>query len=111
MHGDDGQSDLFDREPEAARYSYSGIPPEVYSLFEQLTFEVINRGLAHYSSDAILHRIRWHFHIERDDQDFKCNNNWTADLSRWFMKTHPEHDGFFEIRIRKSLASDGEASP
>jgi hypothetical protein len=108
MHdGGDDQRDLFDRGSIGRPHTYSGIPPEVFSLFEQLTFEVIQRGFAHYSSDAILHRIRWHFHIEKDDLDFKCNNNWTADLSRWFMQTHPEHDGFFEIRIRKSL-SDGD---
>jgi hypothetical protein len=29
---------------------------------------------------------------------FKCNNNWTPKLSRWFMDNHPELGEFFETR-------------
>ena len=74
------------------------VPPEVVRLFEQLTFEIMNRGFTRYSSDAILHRIRWHFHIERGERDFKCNNNWTSKMARWFIAKHPEHASFFETR-------------
>ena len=84
-------------------WSLIGVPDEVVALFERFTLEVINRGFKRYSSDAILHRIRWHYHIERTGhEDFKCNNNWTADLARWFMDNHPSHTGFFELRVRKS---------
>lgn len=78
----------------------SVIPQEVASLFETLTFDLINRGYGHYSADAILHRIRWHFHVDKGDREFKCNNNWTAALARDFMNTFPQHAGFF--RTRKS---------
>ena len=32
--------------------------PEVYKLFKQFVAELQNAGRTHYSSDAILHRIR-----------------------------------------------------
>ena len=79
----------------------SGIPLDVLLHFERLTLEVIKTGRTRYSADAILHRIRWHFNIERGDDSFKCNNNWTSTLARWFMERHPEHKGFFEIRTRQ----------
>lgn len=80
-----------------------GIPPDVCALFEQLALEIRERGWHRYSSDAILHRIRWHHHIERGNRAFKANDHWTAKLSRWFMDRHPEMAGFFETR---SSASD-----
>jgi hypothetical protein len=79
-----------------------GVPPDVCELFEKLAMEVSRRGHKRYSSDAILHRIRWHFHIDRGDMAFKANNNWTAPLARWFLANHPELSGFFELRERIS---------
>ena len=55
---------------------------------------------ARYSADAILHRCRWHWQVERGDRGFKINNNWSAPLARWFLKIHPEAAGFFELRER-----------
>ena len=78
------------------------IPPEIMDMFEKLAFVVIAAGFKRYSSDAILHRIRWHYNVEQGDRDFKCNDHWTATLSRWFMEKHPEHAGFFETRILRS---------
>jgi hypothetical protein len=76
------------------------VPLDVRTLFEKLAFDVAARGHEHYSADAILHRIRWHYDIDVGDPDFKCNNNWTADLSRWFMDKYPQMDGFFRTRQR-----------
>jgi len=89
------QSDLFENPltPE--------IPAQVVTMFNQLTFEVIEKGFNRYSADAILHRIRWHMQIERREGDFKANNNWTSDLARQFMQLYPQHKGFFETRRRK----------
>jgi len=83
----------------------TGIPPEVCTLFERLAFQIIGLGYDHYSSDAILHRIRWHYRIERGDREFKCNDHWTATLSRWFLARHPNKDGFFELRVLRSVAT------
>lgn len=77
-----------------------GVPVEVCSLFERLAIEVRGRGFSRYSADAILHRVRWEMNIERGDRAFKANNNWTPALARWFLKNHPEANGFFELRER-----------
>lgn len=80
-------------------YQFSApVPLDVLTLFERLTFEVVAQGWEHYSSDAILHRIRWHYHVDIGDRSFKCNNNWTSELARWFMDKHPHLDGFFHTR-------------
>jgi hypothetical protein len=76
----------------------SGIPGEVVPLFEELALKLHDEGFARYSARAILHRIRWHYQVEQRRHDFKCNNNWTPRLSRWFMDEHPNLDGFFETR-------------
>jgi hypothetical protein len=81
-------------------YNVSDVPQEVLRLFEILTFKVIATGRLRYSADAILHRIRWHFEIDKGRREFKCNDHWTANLSRWFLDHHPEHEGFFELRAR-----------
>jgi hypothetical protein len=89
--------DLFATSPE-------GIPVDVAILFERLALQVNKAGHDRYSSDAILHRIRWHINIERGDRDFKCNDHWTAQLSRWFLAKHPELPGFFETRTKRATA-------
>lgn len=77
------------------------IPPDIVTKFEQYALEVHRRGFKRYSADALLHRIRWHAHIERGDRDFKANNNWTAQLARDLMNKRPELRGFFETRERR----------
>ena len=74
------------------------IPVDVLTMFEQLSLDVKSRGFEHYSADAILHQIRWRYHMERGDREFKCNNNWTPVLARWFLARHPDCRGFFALR-------------
>lgn len=76
------------------------VPGDICDMFEDLALEVAGRGFKRYSADSILHRLRWHFHIEKGDRGFKCNNNWTAPLARWFLERHPEHKHLFELRGR-----------
>jgi len=79
------------------------IPLDVCHLFEKLAMEVWHRGWEHYSADAVLHRIRWHYDVDIGDRSFKANNNWTAPLARWFMMLHPEvGDTFFHTRASPS---------
>jgi hypothetical protein len=80
-----------------------GVPLDICALFERFTLEAVNSGLKRYSADAVLHRIRWYCQVERRSGEFKCNNNWTAPLARWFMATYPRHAGFFETRERKPI--------
>ena len=89
-----GGPDLFGPPP----VDVSAIPADVVRKFEVLAFEVADRGYSKYSARTILHRIRWHYAIERGDREFKCNDHWSPPLARWFMQKHPEHTGFFELR-------------
>lgn len=93
----DLQPDLF-RAPQAL--SPPGIPADLATLFEQIALDLIRRGIKCHSSDAILHRIRWFHHVERGDSNWKCNNNYTSILARWFIKKHPAYSTFFETRER-----------
>ena len=77
-----------------------GIPAAVCLKFESLALELRERGFHRYSADAILHRIRWHWQVERGDRGFKANDHWTAPLARWFMKRNPKAGKFFELRER-----------
>lgn len=106
------QADLFGGLQTSASPEFPpGIPLEVCRKFEELAVDLargnnaVPRGpFRRYSADAILHRIRWHFVVERGNRAFKCNNNWTATLARWWLDRHPEFEGFFETRER---ADDG----
>jgi len=77
--------------------------PEVYELFKRYTFQVIQAGYVHYSADAVIHRIRWHVHIEKRAKDeFKLNNHYVSYYARLFMREFPEHQ-IFELRVRTSI--------
>jgi len=74
--------------------------PRVYVLFCEYAQMLIERGFSHYSSDAILHRIRWHYTVETKAEDpFKLNDNHTAYYARLWLRDHPGHDNFFECRV------------
>lgn len=82
----------------AERDPIDDVPADVRRLFETMALEVHKAGLKRYSARAIMHRIRWHHHIERGDAEFKINNKHSAPLARWFLKNHPELPDFFETR-------------
>jgi hypothetical protein len=49
-----------------------GIPRDVCLYFEKLALDLIRDGHKRYSADGILHRIRWHWQVERGDRGFLC---------------------------------------
>lgn len=100
------QQTLFDQdrfldEPtalESAFDEFHEANPEVWDLFKKYTFEVLRAGHKHYSSKAIVERIRWHTDIETKGGGFKVNNNFTQFYARLFMHTYPKHADFFRTR-------------
>lgn len=92
---------LFDWTPPPSPYP-DGVPVEVCRLFEKLALDLIDRGFARFSADAILHKIRWENLVVRGDRAFLANNNWSAPLARWFIARHPSASKFFELRERIS---------
>ena len=77
--------------------------PEVYRLFCQLVGDLMAAGRTKYSADAILHRIRWEFDVNRKrDKTFKINDHFTSRYARKWQRDHLEHQGFFETRELRS---------
>ncbi len=73
--------------------------PEIWRLFVVFTLDRIEKGFEHYSSDAIVHRIRWETDASVDDGfGFKINDHFTAYYARKFHDDYPEHKGFFRTR-------------
>lgn len=89
-------------------YEFDAAHPDVWQLFERFTLDLIRRGFGHYSSDAVLHRVRWETSAGAgsDEDAFKINNNWTAYYARKFDEQHPEYAGFF--RMRRSKADEAQ---
>jgi hypothetical protein len=101
----DDQGDLFGVGP------IPGVPENVVWLFEELALQIASKGWPRYSARAILHRIRWHYHIEKGNREFKCNNNWTPRMARWFMERHPQLGEFFETREQRDDGWDDSPDP
>jgi len=77
--------------------------PEVYDLFLAFAQDVMAVGHEHYSADAILHRIRWHYDVNTNrDEGFKINDHFTSRYARLLMKLDHRFEGFFELRQLKS---------
>jgi len=83
--------------------AYHQAHPEVYRLFEQFVFEILRRGITHYSADAVMHRVRWEtLATGRPEDDFKINNNYVAYYARMFIARNPHLTEFFETRKQKN---------
>lgn len=97
---------LFKGEPEkgSTRYHFSQWRkyhfdnPKIWVWFQQFAYQAIEAGHARYSSDAILHRIRWHVTVETKSSEFRINNNHSAYYGRLFTKMYPNRGEFFETR-------------
>lgn len=77
--------------------------PEVWQLFTDFAFQMINRGYKHYSAKAVFERIRWEKDAGGDGvTQFKVGNNHPAFYARAFMKKYPQHNGFFRLREQTS---------
>lgn len=87
-------------ELEDAARQFHNDHPQVWRLFVKFTQEMIDRGFANYSTNAIFERIRWE--TDQADSDgkstFKLNNNHRPFYARWYMSAFPEHRGFFRLR-------------
>ena len=86
---------------------YNRDHPKVYEYFKRFAFEAIAAGQKEFSSDAILHRIRWFVTIEQSPyEDYKINNNYSSRYARKFIEDFPQHAGFFKTRKLKKEISD-----
>ena len=75
--------------------------PSIYKEFEKMTLFAISKGFRHYGAKAIFEYIRFQTGLFGNN-GFKVDNTFTPDYARLFEKNHPNYEGFFEKRIRKS---------
>ena len=80
--------------------SYQARNPRLYKEFVHYTHQMIGAGQTKIGAKAIFERIRWESKIERNDE-FKINNNYSADYARKFEKDFPHFAGIFEKRVCK----------
>lgn len=74
--------------------------PDVEQHLVRLAREAKLAGFRRYGVKALFERLRWHYHIERQDADWKINNDFTAPYARLLMSKYPELADFFETRER-----------
>ena len=77
--------------------------PEVYRYLLQLALDLYAKGFRHYGIGALWERMRWHFHVERDQaEEYKLNNNYRSRYVRKMIAEHPELEDFFETRALRA---------
>lgn len=79
---------------------YQARNPRIYKEFVHYAYQLISAGQSKIGAKAIFERIRWESKIERNDE-FKINNNFTADYARKFEQDFPHFAGIFEKRVCK----------
>jgi hypothetical protein len=81
----------------------------IQDLFKRFAGELRNKGRRGYSSDMILHRIRWHYAVNQErDEGFKLNDHFTSRYARKLIQDDPLFDGFFETRKLRSKKVESE---
>ena len=79
---------------------FNRLNPQVYSVLESMTAEMVNRGRRKIGIKMLIEVLRWNYYLETDDpnSDFKINNNYVSYYARLILERHPEWDGVFELR-------------
>lgn len=97
------QGELFKPSIQERFEDYHAEHPEVYGYLVAFARELRGKGFSHYSIKTLWERLRWHFHVDRDEGDYKLNNNYHSRYARKLMADYPEEfSGFFELRELKS---------
>lgn len=71
--------------------------PHVYKMFCDFALQAASRR-PHFSSRAIIHRMRWETMIQTDDDRFKISDHHSPFYARMFEFDYPQHKGFFAKR-------------
>lgn len=76
----------------------------IYFRFEEMALNVA-KFRKHYSGYTLFEVIRHETAVGQISGEFKLDNNMCADCCRLFMQLNPQHEGFFELRARRSLVN------
>ena len=80
--------------------------PEAMALFMDMALRVFKTGRP-YSIKSIVERVRWHYHIDEDDQEqFKVNNSYSSYIARRLIELDPRLSQTFRLRALISEAEE-----
>jgi hypothetical protein len=78
--------------------------PHVYENIVRITKTLQNRYKFRRGAIAmIFERMRWLYAIRTHGDNYKLNNDYRAWYARKVMAEHVDLEGFFEIRIQRSI--------
>ena len=80
---------------------------DVYERFVAMALDLRRRGIKRYSSDALLHVLRWERLTSSEKADgsaFRLSDHWSSRLARKAMAEYGELKDFFETRQLRSQA-------
>lgn len=96
---------LFDTlETKDEKAEYDRVNPGIWYEFKKIAFQLIAEGFQHYSSDGILHIVRFQTRSRARNGHFKINNNMSSYYARKFAAAYPLYKEFFETRKVKDLS-------
>jgi len=78
--------------------------PHVFDLFYKYTCQLKNTGRRHYGAQMVFERMRWHYAVETQGDEFKINNNYVSCYTRLLAQIYPEFKDFFETRCTPGTA-------
>ena len=74
--------------------------PEIWRMFCHYALQA-TKAQKHFSAKCIFHRVRWETQIVEGNSEYKIDDGWISHYARKFMECYPEHEGFFETRVRR----------
>lgn len=74
--------------------------PHIYEMFKSYALKAA-AVRKRYSAKSVFHRVRWETQIMENNSDYKIDDGWISHYARKFMDDFPQHEGFFETRIRR----------
>ena len=72
--------------------------PQVYDLFKQFAFALINAGSTKISSNLIINRIRWECTIKTTGSKYLIDNRFSAWYARKFVADFPQYSDMIDLR-------------
>ena len=79
--------------------------PHIYRMFCHYALKAAEVR-KYYSAKSVFHRVRWETQIVERNSDYKIDDGWISHYARKFMEDFPQHEGFFELRVRRNTYHD-----
>ena len=77
----------------------------VYEFYNQSLYLMVNGKRKHYSSQMIVHKLRWESALNSEFDQYKINQNLGSALGRVIMALDPRLEGMFRIQSHSAEKS------